>query len=248
MVVALTACEQAQEDVLSEPEQEGAPTGEIVVGAPTEGVGTGEAGMGTPGTEGGEGEVTSGGGISQGETGSATDQTPAPVPSTPVAGEVTAEVSSEPTAEATTVAVEGQPEAQPTPEPTPEPGDVAGAASGGEQPAEPQVATYTVQAGDTLFSIAQRFNTTIDEIRTLNGLTTSFITVGQVLQVPGAPAPTEPQPPSTGGPVIHTVQAGEWIYSIARQYNVSPQAIIDANGLVNPNMVYPGQQLTIPQP
>ena len=46
--------------------------------------------------------------------------------------------------------------------------------------------------------------------------------------------------------VIHTVQAGEWIYAIARQYVVSPQSIIDANPGINPNNLRVGQQLTIP--
>jgi LysM repeat protein len=44
----------------------------------------------------------------------------------------------------------------------------------------------------------------------------------------------------------HTVQPGEWIYSIARQYNVSPQAIIEANALQDPSLLYSGQQLIIP--
>jgi len=45
---------------------------------------------------------------------------------------------------------------------------------------------------------------------------------------------------------VHVVQPGEWIYSIARRYNVSPQAILDANALQDPNLLYAGQQLIIP--
>ncbi|MGH2542595.1 MAG: LysM peptidoglycan-binding domain-containing protein, partial [Ardenticatenaceae bacterium] len=59
---------------------------------------------------------------------------------------------------------------------------------------------------------------------------------------PEAPAP------SPSGPIVHTVQNGEWIYSIARQYNVAPDAIIRANSLANANLIHPGQQLIIPQP
>jgi LysM repeat protein len=47
-------------------------------------------------------------------------------------------------------------------------------------------------------------------------------------------------------PIIHVVQRGEWIYSIARQYGVSPQAILDANALQDPNLLYAGQELVIP--
>ncbi|MCA9944430.1 MAG: LysM peptidoglycan-binding domain-containing protein, partial [Anaerolineales bacterium] len=43
---------------------------------------------------------------------------------------------------------------------------------------------YTVVAGDTLFGIARRFNTTVNEIMVVNGLTTHTIIVGQVLNIP----------------------------------------------------------------
>jgi LysM repeat protein len=52
--------------------------------------------------------------------------------------------------------------------------------------------------------------------------------------------------PAATGPVTHTVQQGEWLYNIARKYNISPYAIIQANPSVNPNRLYPGQVLTIP--
>lgn len=55
-------------------------------------------------------------------------------------------------------------------------------------------------------------------------------------------------PTSQSGPTTHVVQQGETIYAIARQYGVSPQAIIDANGLANPNRISPGDTLTIPGP
>jgi LysM repeat protein len=47
-------------------------------------------------------------------------------------------------------------------------------------------------------------------------------------------------------PVIHIVQRGETIYSIARRYGTSVQAITSANVIVNPNWIYAGQRLTIP--
>ena len=47
-------------------------------------------------------------------------------------------------------------------------------------------------------------------------------------------------------PVIHIVQRGETIYSIARRYGISAEAIASANGIVNPNWIYTGQRLTIP--
>ncbi|MBM4429570.1 MAG: LysM peptidoglycan-binding domain-containing protein [Chloroflexi bacterium] len=101
---------------------------------------------------------------------------------------------------------------------------------------------YTVQWGDTLFSLAQRFNTTVDAIVRLNGLSDSNqIRAGQVLRVSGTPAPS-PGPSSE-----YIVQAGDTMYSIARRYNTTVEAIARLNGLVNPWYIRVGQRLAIPQ-
>jgi LysM repeat protein len=56
-----------------------------------------------------------------------------------------------------------------------------------------------------------------------------------------------PPPPSTpGGTVIHVVQPGEFLARIARQYNSTVAAIVAANNIANPNLIFPGQQLIIP--
>ena len=67
--------------------------------------------------------------------------------------------------------------------------------------------TYVVQAGDTLYSIAQRFGVTVDAIAQANGIADpTQISVGQVLVIPGvdgharpAPRPRTPTPPPSGG-------------------------------------------------
>jgi LysM repeat protein len=51
---------------------------------------------------------------------------------------------------------------------------------------------------------------------------------------------------SAAGPVYHTVQRGQTVYSIAQWYHTSVWAIACANGLYNPNYVYAGQVLVIP--
>ncbi|MEK6588341.1 MAG: LysM domain-containing protein, partial [Chloroflexota bacterium] len=48
------------------------------------------------------------------------------------------------------------------------------------------------------------------------------------------------------GGTIHVVKPGEWIWQIARIYGVDPQAIIDANNLANPALIFPGLELVIP--
>jgi LysM repeat protein len=99
---------------------------------------------------------------------------------------------------------------------------------------------YTVQWYDTLYSLARRFNTSVDAIVTLNGLPdANQIKVGQVLEIPGAGAPS-----SSGTEYI--VQAGDTLYSIARRYGASAEAIGLANGIVNPWLIQVGQKLVIP--
>jgi LysM repeat protein len=103
---------------------------------------------------------------------------------------------------------------------------------------------YTVQWGDTLYSLAERFNTTVDAIVALNGLqNASYIRVGQVLQISGIASPTPAQ--GVGGE--YTVQPGDTLYSIARRYGTTVEAIQSANGIVNPWYIQVGQKLIIPQ-
>ncbi len=121
--------------------------------------------------------------------------------------------------------------------------------------------TYTVQIGDTLDEIATQFNTTIDAIVRLNGITNpSRIDPGQVLQIPAAPGegtPTgdqtatatllpSPTPIPTSAPTTYTVQAGDTLFQIAERFGVSVVELGTYNNIVDYNTVYPGQVLTIP--
>jgi len=83
-------------------------------------------------------------------------------------------------------------------------------------------------------------------------------TVAQPSNNPTAFAPTNIPPTqallptptalATEGPCVHTVQPGEWLYSIARKYNVNPQDLLDANPALarNPDSLSPGDVLNIP--
>lgn len=113
---------------------------------------------------------------------------------------------------------------------------------------ETEYVEYTVQAGDWVFGIAEQFGVDAQAIVELNNLSSpSQLQVGMVLKIPptGTISPTQRATTASGG-TVHVVQPGEWIYSIARIYGVDPQAIIDANNLTDPNLVYPGLELIIP--
>lgn len=114
-------------------------------------------------------------------------------------------------------------------------------------PAVPQTFNYPVAAGDTLNSIALKFETDVQTVRQLNFLVDDNIFVGQVLQVPykegmtadGAPTPTP-------APFVYTIARGDTLSTVASQFGVTTVAIIEANGLLDPNSLIVGQEIVIP--
>ena len=115
------------------------------------------------------------------------------------------------------------------------------------EPAQ-QTTTYVVQWGDTMFRIAVRFNTTVQAIAQANNIANpNLIFAGQTLIIPtgGTVPPTVP-PSTPGGTVIYTVQPGDYLAKIARQFNTTVSAILSVNNIANPNLIFPGQQLVIP--
>ncbi len=102
------------------------------------------------------------------------------------------------------------------------------------------VCWYTVRAGDTVGTIAQRYGTTVSWIVQTNNLENpNLIYVGQKLRVPCAPT----DPPDGR---VHVVRRGETLSTIAAKYGTTVGAIARANGIANPNLIYVGQKLRIP--
>ncbi len=104
--------------------------------------------------------------------------------------------------------------------------------------------SYTVVAGDTLFSLARRFGTTVDAFVAANDLeNANQISVGQVLTVPSSSTGS----PGIGGPTgTYTVSTGDTLSNIALRFNVTVAQLVAANNLTNPNLIFIGQELTIP--
>ena len=104
---------------------------------------------------------------------------------------------------------------------------------------------YTVQAGDTLSSIAQKYGTTVHEIAVINSITNpNLIYVGQVLKIyPGNRSIKKRRKIFT---TTYIVQSGDTLTSIAIRFDTTVQAIVDLNDLENPNLIYVGEILKIP--
>ena len=107
-----------------------------------------------------------------------------------------------------------------------------------------QNATYTVQKGDSLWIIADRFNTTVDELKRLNNLTSNNLQIGQVLKLPSKDQPTEPVPP-TPGENTYIVQKGDSLWSVANKLNTTVDELKRLNNLTS-NLLQIGQVLKVP--
>ncbi len=100
---------------------------------------------------------------------------------------------------------------------------------------------YTIRAGDTLFALAQRYNTTVDAILRANpGIDPNNLRVGQIICIPG----TGPVP--CPGGTLYTIRAGDTLFSLAQRFNVTVDAIIQANPGIDPNNLRVGQEICIP--
>ena len=96
--------------------------------------------------------------------------------------------------------------------------------------------TYTVKKGDSLYKIANTYNTSVSAIMNLNNLKTSSLSIGQQLKIPTAS--------SGGSTTIYTVKSGDNLYSIARKFNTTVDSIKSKNNLKS-NILSIGQQLKI---
>ncbi len=117
-------------------------------------------------------------------------------------------------------------------------GGGGGAAPGG---------TYTVRLGDNLSSIAARHGTTVNAIVQANNLRNpNYIYAGQRLVIPGGTSGGGGGQSGGGSAQTYVVRRGDTLASIAYRYGTTVWAIASANGLANPNYIYPGQTLRIP--
>lgn len=98
---------------------------------------------------------------------------------------------------------------------------------------------YTVEPGDSLWSISKKFNVSIEDLKLANDLTSNLLNVGQVLKIP------KEEKPTTGDYSIYTVAKGDSLYGIAKKYNLSVDELIKYNNLDSTNLSV-GEQLLIP--
>lgn len=95
---------------------------------------------------------------------------------------------------------------------------------------------YTVKRGDSLYLIANAFNTTIQKIKSQNGLKSNLLRIGQKLTIyKGTPE----------GAAIYTVKSGDTPFKIAQRHGMNLSVLLQMNGLTTRSKIYPGQKLWI---
>jgi LysM repeat protein len=97
--------------------------------------------------------------------------------------------------------------------------------------------TYTVKAGDNLYSIAKKFNTSVSNLISLNGLKSNSLSIGQQLKVPASGN-------SSTTNQTYIVKSGDSLYSIAKKFNTTVDSIKKKNNMSS-NLLSIGQKLII---
>ena len=102
--------------------------------------------------------------------------------------------------------------------------------------------SYVVQAGDTLSGIALRFNTTVNYLARINGITNpSLIYPGEVLKIESSGVSAQQNSSNT----IYTVKAGDTLSVIAQRFGTTVNSLVSLNGIGNPDRIFVGQTLII---
>ncbi|MDD5014903.1 MAG: LysM peptidoglycan-binding domain-containing protein [Atribacterota bacterium] len=132
------------------------------------------------------------------------------------------------------------------------------------------VADYTlhmVKKGETLWSIAQKYNLSLDLILSMNNLTNpELISIGQEIKIPlqkntvvetniinrtvidkkNNKINSNINQPEDAEPTFYTVKAGDNLWNISRKYGVAVAVITDMNNLEDKDLLLPGQKIEIP--
>ena len=94
---------------------------------------------------------------------------------------------------------------------------------------------YEVQKGDTLYSIAKKFNTSVDKIKEINSIVGDLLTIGMNLLIPTS---------SLSDIIVHKVVSGDSLWSLANKYNTTVDSIKQLNNLVS-DLLKVGEELQV---
>ncbi|MFB0636781.1 LysM peptidoglycan-binding domain-containing protein [Bacillus rugosus] len=110
-----------------------------------------------------------------------------------------------------------------------------------------EAATIKVKSGDSLWKLAQDYKTSVAAITSANHLSTTVLSIGQTLTIPGSNSGTSSTSSSTtkkSGSSVYTVKSGDSLWLIANEYKMTVQELKKLNGLSS-DMIRAGQKLKV---
>jgi membrane-bound lytic murein transglycosylase D len=119
-----------------------------------------------------------------------------------------------------------------------------------------RTSTYRVKRGDTLFAVARKFDTSIEELQRLNGIKGGALQVGQSLNVGNAaevpalikvsqPAQLSIAKPAAGKPTHYVIRPGDTLFAIANKFSVELNDLMRWNRLTARSVIQPGSKIRV---
>ncbi|TXS91917.1 LysM peptidoglycan-binding domain-containing protein [Parahaliea maris] len=112
--------------------------------------------------------------------------------------------------------------------------------------------THRIRSGESLWTIARRYGTSVSKLQALNGLRGTSIRAGKTLILPGTVMPEPRLARQTATPVraaqnhgVYVIRKGDSLWSIARRFNISQQQLVSWNGISTKQYLQPGQKLKV---
>ena len=109
--------------------------------------------------------------------------------------------------------------------------------------------SYTIRSGDSLSSIASRYQTSVSALARANGIANpNVIFAGRTLQIPDGFDATPAAPVNLSGgsnAQVYTVRSGDTLSGIASRFGTSVEALASRNGISNPDLIDVGQRLVV---
>lgn len=107
-----------------------------------------------------------------------------------------------------------------------------------EEPSNMPTDIYKVAAGDTLYSIAKKLDTTVSELKKINDLENNILSVGQILKIPTKLV-------DVGDVDVYQVKSGDTLYKISKDFNITVDELKAINDLISDDL-FVGQLLNVP--